>query len=217
MVLTAVLLDLDGTLFDHATAALQGQRAWFDALGRRSTPALEAAWTVAEQRHFRSWREGEISFDEQRRRRLREVLPLLGLPVGDDSELDLLFTQGYLRAYRDAWCAFDDVEPALRAIHAAGLRTAVLTNGTREQQNAKIDALGLTGRLGPVVTSEELGVASLDPRPSCGCATGWGCARTTPCTSATTMPSTCWPPARPACVRFTWTAPGPARRTRSRA
>ena len=163
MVLTAVLLDLDGTLFDHATAALQGQRAWFDALGRRSTPALEAAWTVAEQRHFRSWREGEISFDEQRRRRLREVLPLLGLPVGDDSELDLLFAQGYLRAYRDAWCAFDDVEPALRAIHAAGLRTAVLTNGTREQQNAKIDALGLTGRLGPVVTSEELGVAK--PRP----------------------------------------------------
>ena len=44
----------------------------------------------------------------------------------------------------------------------AGLRTAVLTNGLREQRNAEVAALGLTGRLGPVVTAEELGVA--EPR-----------------------------------------------------
>lgn len=161
--LAAVVLDLDDTLFDHSTAALSGLRAWVRSLGRRSTPELEAAWMTAEQQHFRSWREGEISFDEQRRRRLRDVLPLLQLPIGDDADLDALFADGYLRAYQQAWTVFDDVEEALEVLHACGLRTAVLTNGTREQQNAKIEAIGLAGRLGPVFTAEELGVAK--PRP----------------------------------------------------
>jgi putative hydrolase of the HAD superfamily len=161
--LAAVVLDLDDTLFDHSTAALSGLRTWVRSLGRSSTPELEEAWRAAEQRHFRSWREGEISFAEQRRRRLRDVLPLLQLPVGGDADLDALFAQGFLRAYRQAWTVFDDVEGALQDLHAAGLRTAVLTNGTREQQNAKIEAVGLTGRLGPVFTAEELGVAK--PRP----------------------------------------------------
>ncbi|WP_432542918.1 HAD family hydrolase [Kineococcus sp. SYSU DK002] len=163
MALAAVVLDLDDTLFDHSTAALSGLRAWVQSLDRDSSPELEDAWIAAERRHFRSWREGEISFDEQRRRRLREILPLLQLPVGDDAELDALFTDGFLRAYQQAWTVFDDVEKALDDLHAAGLRTAVLTNGTREQQNAKIEAIGLTGRLGPVFTAEELGVAK--PRP----------------------------------------------------
>jgi putative hydrolase of the HAD superfamily len=161
--LAAVVLDLDDTLFDHSTAALTGLRAWVQSLDRSSTPELEQAWMAAEQRHFRTWREGEISFDEQRRRRLRDVLPLLQLPVGDDTELDALFTAGFLRAYQQAWTVFDDVEAALDDLHAAGLRTAVLTNGTRQQQNAKIEAIGLAGRLGPVFTAEEIGVTK--PRP----------------------------------------------------
>nr|WP_205706664.1 HAD family hydrolase [Kineococcus vitellinus] len=161
--MAAVVFDLDDTLFDHSTAALSGLRTWVRSLGRSSTPELESAWAAAEQRHFASWREGRIGFAEQRRRRLREVLPLLQLPVGEDAELDALFTGGFLVAYQAAWTGFDDVDAALRLVHAAGLRTAVLTNGTREQQNAKIEAIGLRGRLGPVLTAEELGVAK--PRP----------------------------------------------------
>ena len=163
MALAAVVFDLDDTLLDHSTATLSGLRTWVRSLGRTSTPELESAWTAAEQRHFASWRDGRISFAEQRRRRLREVLPLLQLPVGGDAELDALFTDGFLAAYQQAWKVFDDVDAALQAVHAAGLRTAVLTNGTRRQQNAKIEAIGLTGRLGPVLTAEELGVAK--PRP----------------------------------------------------
>ncbi|MBB2903023.1 putative hydrolase of the HAD superfamily [Kineococcus radiotolerans] len=163
MPLAAVVFDLDDTLFDHSTATRSGLRTWAQALGRTSTPELEEAWRAAEQRHFASWRDGRISFAEQRRRRLRDVLPLLRLPVGDDAELDDLFTTGFLTAYQRAWTGFDDVDAALRAVQAAGLRTAVLTNGTRQQQNAKIEAIGLSGRLGPVFTAEELGVAK--PRP----------------------------------------------------
>ena len=54
---------------------------------------------------------------------------------------------------------FDDVEQALAAIDRAGLQTAVLTNGTVEQQNDKLTRVGLAGRVGPVYTAEELGAA----------------------------------------------------------
>ncbi|GAA4972642.1 HAD family hydrolase [Kineococcus glutinatus] len=164
MALAAVVFDLDGTLFDHPAAASAGLRGWLRSLGRECTAELEAAWFAAEQRHFRAWREGLCDHDEQRRRRLRDVLPLLGLPVGDDAALDGQFRDGFLHAYRQAWRGYDDVAGALDAVRAAGLRTAVLTNGPAEQQNAKIEAIGLGGRLGPVLTADELGVAKPDPR-----------------------------------------------------
>ncbi|WP_337063123.1 HAD family hydrolase [Kineococcus sp. G2] len=163
MTLRAVVFDLDGTLFDHPTAALAGLRTWVASLGRTCTAELEAAWLEAEERHFRAWRDGEVTFAEQRRRRLRDLLPLLDLPVGDDAALDALFTDGFLRAYERAWAGYDDAAPAVRAVRAAGLRTAVLTNGTEQQQSAKVAAIGLTGLLGPVLTAEGLGVAKPHP------------------------------------------------------
>ncbi|WP_369069411.1 HAD family hydrolase [Kineococcus terrestris] len=162
--LRAVVFDLDGTLFDHPSAALAGLRAWVASLGRTSSAQLEEAWLRAEERWFRAWREGEVDFAGQRRGRLRDVLPLLGLPVGDDDALDALFTGGFLPAYERAWAGYDDVAAALDVLRRSGLRTAVLTNGPGDQQNAKIAAIGLAGRLGPVLTAVELGFAKPDPR-----------------------------------------------------
>ncbi|NAZ81638.1 HAD-IA family hydrolase [Kineococcus sp. R8] len=155
----AVVVDLDGTLFDHPGASRDGLREWTSGLGVTLTPALSDAWARAEDRHHRAWREGRVPFDEHRRRRLREFLPLAGLPVGDDARLDELFAAGYLTAYRRHWRGYDDVEAGLTAVADAGLRIALLTNGMPEQQHAKLAALGLSGRVGPVLTAGGLGVA----------------------------------------------------------
>lgn len=123
------------------------------------TPSLAQAWARAEDEQHRAWREGRVAFDEHRRRRLRTFLPLAGLPVGPDAVLDEVFRTGYLAAYRRHWRGYDDVEAALTAVADAGLRIALLTNGMEEQQHAKLAALGLTGRVGPVLTAGGLGVA----------------------------------------------------------
>jgi putative hydrolase of the HAD superfamily len=133
------------------------------ACGRDPDPALQRAWAEIEERHHHDWRVGLVTHEEHRRRRLRDFLPLLGVPVGDDAALDEQFHRDYLTRYRRHWRAFDDVDAALVAISAAGLRVGLLTNGMPDQQNAKLDALGLTGRVGPVVTAGGLGVAK--PRP----------------------------------------------------
>ena len=163
MTVAAVLFDLDGTLLDHRRSAVEGLRSWLDSFGRPLTADLEAAWFIAEAEHYQCWLDGLISHEEQRRRRLRDFLPLLGLAVGPDAELDDLYTGGFLAAYESAWCGFADLD-IVPACRTADLRTGVLTNGSVRQQNAKTRALGLAGCLDVVVTSEELGWAKPDPR-----------------------------------------------------
>ena len=159
----AVVFDLDGTLLDHATSARQGLEAWLATLGVPLTEHLASAWSAAEERHFAAWREGRTTFAEQRRRRLRDVLPLAGLPVGTDADLDAAFA-GFLAAYERAWAGFADADAGVDGVRELGLRTAVRTNGAEEQQRAKVARLGLLERIGPVLTAEGLGVAKPDPR-----------------------------------------------------
>ena len=158
-----VLFDLDGTLLDHRGSVTAALHAWLPTLGAQSSAGLIEAWFAAEDRHFPAWRRGETSFAEQRRRRLRDVLPLVGHPSDDDAELDRIF-EGYLRRYEEAWSLFEDVEPTLRALQEEGVGLAVLSNGLDSQQAAKLQRVGLTGRVGPLFTAEGLGVAKPDPR-----------------------------------------------------
>jgi putative hydrolase of the HAD superfamily len=154
-----VLLDLDGTLVDHESAVEEALRAWLPGLGVAVTGEVIATWSVVQERHLVAWRERRIGFQEQRRRRLRDFLPAVGVSfVDDEVHLDRLF-DGYLHRYERAWRAFDDVDDALAAIGRSGLRVAVLTNGTVEQQTGKLARVGLLGRVGPVYTAEEIGSA----------------------------------------------------------
>jgi putative hydrolase of the HAD superfamily len=152
---------VQAVIFDLAsvTAALH---SWLPRLGHAATEDLVAEWFAAEERHFPAWRARQITFAEQRRRRLRDFLPLLGITPGNDASLDDVFA-GYLRRYEASWTKFDDVDAALAALAENGLKTAILSNGTVEQQNAKIAAVGLSGRVGPVFTAEGLGAAKPDP------------------------------------------------------
>jgi len=172
MRLRGVLLDLDGTLVDHRGAVARALEAWLPALGAPHTPETLELWTDLQERHLVAWRERRVTFAEQRRRRLRDFLPKIHIRYAE-ADLDEIFA-GYLSAYEAAWRMFDDVPEALAAISGAGLATAVLTNGAVEQQNAKIERVGLAGRLGPVFTAEDLGVAKPDPEAFRLACARWG-------------------------------------------
>jgi putative hydrolase of the HAD superfamily len=160
----AVVFDLDGTLFDHVTSARLGLRSWLLGAGVALTDELEAAWFQAEEVHHNSWRHGLVSWEEQRRRRLRDFLPLLGWAPGSDDHLDRLFREGFLAGYREAWTGFDDVDDGLTALGHLGFDFAILTNGTEQQQRDKLAHLGLLDRVGQIFTAEGLGVAKPNTR-----------------------------------------------------
>jgi putative hydrolase of the HAD superfamily len=154
----AVIFDLDGTLFDHRRSASAAVRAWLPDLGAVADEALLTEWFALEDRHFVTWETGGIDFVEQRRRRLSDFLPLIAIEPGGPEELDGLFHH-YLAHYQQAWTGFEDTQAAVAAVERAGLPAAILTNGRVEMQKAKVEAIGLTGRLGEVFTAEGLGTA----------------------------------------------------------
>jgi putative hydrolase of the HAD superfamily len=157
-----VIFDLDDTLIDHRGSATLALRRWLPTLGVSPSESIVSAWFKAEDRHFPRWSSGEITSVEQRRDRLREVLPVAGVPTGDDEELDGLFA-GYLACYRECWTTFDDVGPTLRRLHDDGIDLAVLSNGIADQQRAKVEATGFGDLLGPPFTPDGIGCGKPDP------------------------------------------------------
>ena len=155
----AVVFDLDNTLFDHTGSATYAIRTWVRQLGRTPSDELVAQWFAIEDRVYDRWLSGELTHQGQRRIRLREFLPLLGLAVPQtDAELDEVFT-GYLQHYQGSWTAYPDARPALEVARSNGWRIGVLTNGSTKQQNAKLHAIGLADLVDVVCTSELLGVS----------------------------------------------------------
>ncbi|MEO3853978.1 HAD family hydrolase [Acrocarpospora sp. B8E8] len=161
----AILFDLDETLFDHRTAVAAAVTSWTAELSPCHPLLAEgpALWLRLEDKHLPAWHQGECSFGEQRRRRLRDYCDQLGLPVPAD--LDEAYGRFLLR-YEAAWQAFPDAYPVMDALSGTGLTLGVLTNGQPVQQEAKLRRLGLLDRLDPVLTPDFLG-GHFKPSPRC--------------------------------------------------
>lgn len=106
-VITAVAFDLDGTLLDHGRAAGDAVRGWVAARGWQAPEDASAHWLRLEREHFAAFATGAISFEEQRRRRLRAFLPLVSSAGVGEEDLDDLFAE-YATFYESRWVAFDD-------------------------------------------------------------------------------------------------------------
>jgi putative hydrolase of the HAD superfamily len=160
----AVLFDLDGTLMDHDRARETGLAVhlgeWLPALGAQELAGLDEEWRRLEARHYEQYASGECSFQEQRQRRVRGMHAALGREQPEDEAAEAWFV-AYLKHYRAAWSAFDDVLPALAALATAHpqAKLGVVTNGEGEPQRAKLLAIGLEERFETVVASGEVGVA----------------------------------------------------------
>ena len=162
----ALLLDLDGTLLDHRAAADAAVVAWVATLlpAERHPAELAQRWAALEERHVTRAERGEITWQQQRRERLRELFQLLELEaVEQDEELDAHFAR-FLTHYEAAWTPYDDVAAAFAAWRSAGVRIAVLTNGVGEQQWRKLKALEVDAHVEFVVALDDLGVGKPDPR-----------------------------------------------------
>lgn len=159
MTIRAVLFDLDNTLFDHQLSASTGLAAFLQHHAAEPTDALTTAWFEVERLNYDRWLAGEISFEEQRRERLRHFLPWAGIPApASESGLDKLFTV-YLSHYEASWTAFPDAAETLRHLADGGRLVGVVTNGNHNQQSRKIQRIGLAPLLHSVFSSERMGYA----------------------------------------------------------
>jgi putative hydrolase of the HAD superfamily len=156
-----IFFDLDDTLLDDRgaqTAYLpQVYAAWRDRLPH-SGQEFPVVWRTALQHHFDRHIRGEITHDEQRRARIRDVFQA---PSLTDADADRLMRE-FLDIYESSWRLFDDVLPALDALGDRPL--GVITNGTDRQQRGKLERMGIAHRFAVVLTSETAGLGKPDPR-----------------------------------------------------
>jgi len=159
--MTAVFFDLDDTLLDHSGAERSASILFYESVADRtqaSSPKdFAARWKIVQDDHMSRYLAGELSFQQQRRERLRGVLD----SSLADSEADDLFSI-YLGHYEASWRAFPDVVPCLESLSSH--HVAVITNGDAEQQRKKLTRTGLADRFADVVTSGDFGHAKPDRR-----------------------------------------------------
>jgi len=166
VVITAVLFDLDDTLFDHwasTRAALADLRRRFPALDSLPAALVETEHRrLLEALHLRVLA-GALTVDEARVERFRQLLALAGGTADGAAAAAAEAAAAYRAAYLAHWRPVEGALELLAAVHGR-LATGVVTNNVAAEQRQKIAACGFAPFLDAVVISEEAGVTKPDPR-----------------------------------------------------
>ena len=149
----ACVFDAYGTLFDFATATRRCKEELGVHADRLTTlwrdKQLQYTWLRAAQgRHADFW---QVTGDA-----LDFSLETLGLerPTLRARLMELYLTLG----------AFPEVPNVLRQLKGAGLRTAILSNGTPHMLGCAVEAAGLDGLFDHILSVEAVGVYKPHPR-----------------------------------------------------
>lgn len=150
---SALLLDLDDTLIDDRgamAAAVLLFRAKHGFCKDEEDQAIASRWDSIGRDLWARLDARKLSFDDQRRQRLRDTFHL----SIDDAEADLLFSD-YLTYYEQSWKLFPETPYFLEA--TAHLPRIIVTNGYRPQAHKKLAKLGLDTHFSHVITPEDCG------------------------------------------------------------
>jgi 2-haloacid dehalogenase len=149
----ACVFDAYGTLFDYASAAAQCR----DALGDRIVP-LTALWREKQLQYtwLRALQGAHVDFWQVTGDALDFALETLG--VGDAALRERLMNL-YLTL-----AAFPEVPEVLKRLRAAGIKTAILSNGSPRMLRAAAEGARIDQLLDAVCSVEEVGVYKPHPK-----------------------------------------------------
>jgi putative hydrolase of the HAD superfamily len=157
---SALLIDLDDTLVDDRGAMAKSVlmfREKHRLVPNENDDSLVARWDEVGRELWHLLALGKVTFQEQRRIRLRRVF----LPNLLDYEADALF-EDYLTFYEQSWLVLPGAYEFLAA--TAHLPRVIVTNGHRPQVMRKLQKCGLTGQFKGVVTPDDCGARKPDAK-----------------------------------------------------
>jgi 2-haloacid dehalogenase len=151
--IAACVFDAYGTLFDVHSAVERGGAA----LGDKAA-AVSALWRQKQLEYtwLRSLMGAHADFRQVTEDGLAYALAVHGV---EDAALEARLMELYLTLD-----AYPDAAACLEALRAAGLATAILSNGEPEMLGAAVASAGLTELFDAVLSVEEVGIFKPDPR-----------------------------------------------------
>ena len=155
-----IFFDIDETLFDNKCAqnfaALKLYNECQDLHVTYEESAFPQKWNEVTEKYVQLFLANKISFQQQRRNRLREIFR----KDFTDSEADEMFTI-YLRFYEENWRLFDDVITCLNKLRPRKL--GIISNGDKYQQRQKLRDLKIIERFEVIVISDDIGISKPNP------------------------------------------------------
>lgn len=156
--LTAVLLDLDGTLIEHTRDIGDLCRETFDAFAQELAPiGAEEFWETFWPKNRDTWYmmvDGVLPGDVARLYSFVNTLRALGA----DERLAAAMLEDWEGHIVAATRLFDDARSTIERLRIAGLRLGIVTNGYTTMQRRKIQHHRLASVVDFVLISEEAGV-----------------------------------------------------------
>ena len=148
----ACVFDAYGTLFDvHSAVGRHRAR-----LGAAADP-VSAAWRAKQLQYtwLRSLMHRWTDFAEV-------TADALDFALDEAGVADAALRRDLLDAYRSLEC-YPEVTEVLDALRGGGMRTAILSNGSREMLDAAVASAGLAGRLDAVLSVDDVRVYKPHP------------------------------------------------------
>jgi 2-haloacid dehalogenase len=151
--IAACVFDAYGTLFDYASAAAQCR----DALGDQLAP-LTALWREKQLQYtwLRALQGAHVDFWQVTGDALDFALETLGI---GDTALRARLMNLYLTL-----AAFPEVPEVLKRLQGAGIKTAILSNGSPRMLRAAAEGAQIDRLLDAVLSVEEVGVYKPHPK-----------------------------------------------------
>ena len=159
-----IFFDLDMTLIDIKKAQYAAIEDLFNIYHfneKTDLTSFTKKWDELTDYHYAFYTRKEISYEEQRNRRIVDLFKAYDKPL--DKTPTEIYTI-YLQSFENNWCLFDDVYDVLEELHNNGYKMGVISNGDLAQQTDKLSRTGILNFFDVVTTSSEYEYSKTDPR-----------------------------------------------------
>jgi len=149
-----LFFDFDKTLADFSETSKMAFSSAFDTFGLQEA---EGHYAIYEQYNYAVWsyfEDGEIDALTLRRKRFDDFFLATGIKGIDGME----FNAVYLKHLVEHSFLLDDAMELLESLHG-NVKMAIITNGLKEAQRARIKRLGVEYFFEAIIVSDEIGVS----------------------------------------------------------
>ncbi|WP_297421827.1 HAD family hydrolase [Clostridium sp.] len=154
-----IFFDLDGTLLDHKSSELLGVEAFYEEYKdyfKLQKEMFYKFWCQISDKYFDRYLKGEITFDQQRVERIKELFSYSNTDLTDEEAM-VKFNK-YLSNYEDNWKPYDDVLPCLKHL-SRKYRLGIISNGDLNQQSLKLEKMKINQYFTDIITAGEVGIS----------------------------------------------------------